>query len=47
MTITAVDTAGNVGRFTSLAIGADANPIVSYYDVSNGDLKIARPAFAG
>jgi hypothetical protein len=37
-----VDTAGYVGRYTSIAIGADAQPIISYYDSTNGDLKVAH-----
>mgnify|MGYP001320518367 CR=1 FL=1 len=41
-TLTPVDTAGNVGRFTSIAIGADGLPVISYLDDSNGDLKVAK-----
>lgn len=35
----AVDT-GNVGSFSSIIIGIDALPIISYYDASAGDLKV-------
>jgi hypothetical protein len=39
---TAVDATGDVGAFTSITIGADALPIVSHYDVTRLDLKVAH-----
>jgi len=40
--ITTVDTAGTTGMFTSIAIGADNLPVVSYTDYTNYDLKILK-----
>ena len=41
-TITTVDDVGNVGDDTSITIGADGSPIISYFDVAAGDLKVAK-----
>ena len=37
-----LDTAGDVGASTSIVIGADGFPIISYYDGTNYDLKIVK-----
>jgi hypothetical protein len=39
--LTAADTIGNVGRFTTVALSG-GNPLIGYYDVSHGDLKVLR-----
>ena len=41
-TITSVDTADVVGLYTSIVIGTDGFPVISYYDRTNLDLKIAK-----
>jgi hypothetical protein len=41
-TLSTVDNTGDVGGYTSITIGADANPIISYYDFTNSALKVAK-----
>ena len=42
-TLTAVDGAANdVGAPSSMIIGIDGRSLISYYDASNGDLKVAH-----
>jgi hypothetical protein len=41
-TITAVDSGGYVGQYTSITIGTDGQPVISYYDSTNGDLKVIK-----
>ncbi len=41
-TATIVDNAAQVGWHTSIALGNDGFPVISYYDVSNTALKVAK-----
>ncbi len=49
-TVTRLDTAGVVGLFTSMAIGDDGLPVISYFDRDRCALKVAKckdPACSG
>jgi hypothetical protein len=41
-TISIVDSAGQVGWYTSLALDSSGNPVISYFDLGNGNLKVAH-----
>ncbi|HEY6000353.1 MAG TPA: hypothetical protein VI078_13775 [bacterium] len=41
-TVVTLDRDGDVGRFASLGVAGDGLPVVSYYDLTNGALKVVH-----
>ena len=41
-TITTVDSTGDVGLYSSITIGTDGWPVISYFDRTSGRLKVAK-----
>ena len=41
-TFTTVDSTGDVGHYTSITLGADNFPVISYRDITNADLKVVK-----
>jgi hypothetical protein len=44
---TTVDSVGVVGEYSSIAIGTDGLPVISYFDNTNADLKVVKCGNAG
>ena len=42
VTLSTIDTTGSVGSYSSIAIGVDGLPIISYADETNWDLKVVH-----
>ena len=40
--LTTLDGSGNVGQYSSVTIGTDGLALISYYDATHGDLKVAH-----
>ncbi len=45
-TVTSITAGTDVGQYTSIAVPADGLPVISYYDVTNLDLKVAKCTIA-
>ncbi|MCJ7624867.1 MAG: hypothetical protein MUO76_15305, partial [Anaerolineaceae bacterium] len=37
-----VDNSASVGRYPAMTLDSSGSPVISYYDIDNGDLKLAR-----